>query len=106
MRALAHLNKYFWRYKARFFLGILFVSVSNLYAIVPPKVVRVTFDFLRDVKPIFAMMEGTPLQDLYFDVLVGAFLFFGFIILLAALLKGVFMFLMRQTLVVMSRFIE
>jgi ATP-binding cassette subfamily B multidrug efflux pump len=52
------------------------------------------------------MMEGTPLQDLYFDVLVGAFLFFGFIILLAALLKGVFMFLMRQTLVVMSRFIE
>ncbi|MDB4678384.1 ABC transporter ATP-binding protein/permease [bacterium] len=106
MRALAHLNKYFWRYKARFFLGILFVSVSNLYAIIPPKVVRITFDFLRDVKPIFAMMEGTPLHDLYFDVLVGAFLFFGFIIVLAAVLKGVFMFLMRQTLVVMSRFIE
>lgn len=106
MRALAHLNKYFWRYTARFFLGILFVSVSNLYAIIPPKVVRITFDFLRDVKPIFAMMEGTPLHDLYFDVLVGAFLFFGFIIVLAAVLKGVFMFLMRQTLVVMSRFIE
>ena len=106
MRALAHLNKYFWRYKARFFLGILFVSVSNLYAIIPPKVVRITFDFLRDVKPIFTMMEGTPLHDLYFDVLVGAFLFFGFIIVLAAVLKGVFMFLMRQTLVVMSRFIE
>ena len=106
MRALAHLNKYFWRYKARFFLGILFVSVSNLYAIIPPKVVRITFDFLRDVKPVFAMMEGTPLHDLYFDVLVGAFLFFGFIIVLAAVLKGVFMFLMRQTLVVMSRFIE
>ena len=106
MRALAHLNKYFWRYTTRFFLGILFVSVSNLYAIIPPKVVRITFDFLRDVKPIFAMMEGTPLHDLYFDVLVGAFLFFGFIIVLAAVLKGVFMFLMRQTLVVMSRFIE
>ena len=106
MRALAHLNKYFWRYTARFFLGILFVSVSNLYAIIPPKVVRITFDFLRDVKPIFAMMEGTPLHDLYFDVLVGAFLFFGFIIVLAAVLKGFFMFLMRQTLVVMSRFIE
>ncbi|MFT6209641.1 MAG: ATP-binding cassette subfamily B protein [Bacteroidia bacterium] len=52
------------------------------------------------------MMEGTPLHDLYFDVLASAFLFFGFIILLAALLKGAFMFLMRQTLVVMSRFIE
>ena len=106
MRALSHLNKYFWRYKTRFFLGILFVSISNLYAIVPPKIVRITFDFLRDVKPIFAMMEGTPLRDMYFEVLVSAFLFFGFIIVLAALLKGVFMFLMRQTIVVMSRFIE
>jgi len=106
MRALAHLNKYFWRYKTRFFLGILFVSISNLYAIVPPKIVRITFDFLRDVKPIFAMMEGTPLHELYLDVLIGAFLFFGFVIVVSALLKGVFMFLMRQTIVVMSRFIE
>lgn len=106
MRALSHLNKYFWRYKTRFFLGILFVSISNLYAIVPPKIVRITFDFLRDVKPIFAMMEGTPLHDLYLDLLLGAFLFFGFVIVVSALLKGVFMFLMRQTIVVMSRFIE
>ena len=106
MRALAHLNKYFWRYKTRFFLGILFVTISNIYAIVPPKIVRITFDFLRDVKPIFTMMEGTPLHEMYFDVLIGAFLFFGFVILMSALLKGVFMFLMRQTIVVMSRFIE
>lgn len=87
-------------------MGILFVSISNIYAIVPPKIVRITFDFLRDVKPIFAMMEGTPLRDMYFEVLVSAFLFFGLIIVLAALLKGLFMFLMRQTIVVMSRFIE
>jgi len=52
------------------------------------------------------MMEGTPLHEMYFDVLIGAFLFFGFVILMSALLKGVFMFLMRQTIVVMSRFIE
>jgi len=106
MRALAHLNKYFWQYKTRFFLGILFVTISNIYAIVPPKIVRITFDFLRDVKPIFTMMEGTPLHEMYFDLLISAFLFFGFIILMSALLKGVFMFLMRQTIVVMSRFIE
>jgi len=87
-------------------LGILFVSISNLYAIVPPKIVRITFDFLRDVKPIFAMMEGTPLHEIYFDILIGVFLFFGSVVVLSALLKGVFMFLMRQTIVVMSRFIE
>lgn len=87
-------------------MGILFVSISNLYAIVPPKIVRITFDFLRDVKPIFAMMEGTPLHEIYFDILIGVFLFFGSVVVLSALLKGVFMFLMRQTIVVMSRFIE
>ena len=106
MRALAHLNKYFWWYKARFFLGILFITISNFYTIVPAMVVRITFDFLRDVKPIFTMMEGTPLHEIYFDVLIGVFLFFGFIIVLSALLKGIFMFLMRQTIVIMSRFIE
>lgn len=106
MSALLHLNKYFWRHRTRFFLGILFVTISNLYAIIPPKVVRVTFDFLRDVKPIFKQMEGTPHHDAILEILVGAFLFFGSVVVLMAVLKGVFMFLMRQTIVVMSRFIE
>jgi len=106
MRGLAHLNKYFWRYKTRFFLGVLFVTISNFYAIIPPKVVRVTFDFLRDVKPIFLQFDGTPFHEQIFELLAGTFLFFGFIIVLMAVLKGMFMFLMRQTIVVMSRFIE
>ena len=106
MRGLAHLNKYFWRYKKRFFLGVLFVTISNFYAIIPPKVVRVTFDFLRDVKPIFHQLEGTPFHESLLELLAGTFLFFGFIIVLMAILKGMFMFLMRQTIVVMSRFIE
>ncbi|MFC2175781.1 ABC transporter ATP-binding protein [Bacteroidota bacterium] len=106
MRVLAHLNKYFWRYKTRFLLGILFVTISNLYAIVPPKVVRITFDFLRDVKPIIDQLNGTPLKESFFEILAGAFLFFGFVIVIMSVLKGLFMFLMRQTIIVMSRFIE
>ncbi|MBL4585642.1 MAG: ABC transporter ATP-binding protein [Flavobacteriales bacterium] len=106
MKNLLHLNKFFWRHRTRFFLGIVFVTVSNLYAIVPPIVVRITFDFLRDVKPIFRQLGGTPHHDMMLEILIGAFLFFGFVIVLAAVLKGVFMFLMRQTIVVMSRFIE
>lgn len=106
MRTLAYLNKYFWRYRTRLFLGVLFITISNLYAIVPPKVVRITFDFLQDVKPIFAQFEGTPHHDALSEILIGAFLFFGFIIVLVAVLKGLFMFLMRQTIIVMSRHIE
>jgi len=106
MRALAHLNKYFWRYRTRFVLGILFVTISNIYAIFPPKVVRITFDFLKEAEPLFRHMSGTPLQDELTDVLLTVFLYFGAVIVITALLKGFFMFLMRQTIVVMSRFIE
>jgi ATP-binding cassette subfamily B protein len=106
MQALAHLNKYFWRYRVRFVLGILFVTISNIYAIVPPKVVRITFDFLKEAEPIFNHLAGTPFQNDITDFLLTAFLYFGAVIVITALLKGFFMFLMRQTIVVMSRFIE
>ncbi len=106
MKTLAHFNKYFWRYRVRLFLGVIFVTISNLYAIIPPKVVRITFDFLRDVKPIFTQLEQTPLHSTFLEILMGVFLFFGFVVVLMAVLKGVFMFLMRQTIIVMSRHIE
>jgi len=104
--ALARLNKYFWKYKWRFSLGILFVSISNLYAIVPPKLVRVTFDFLADVKPVFMHFKGSDMEPSLFELLAQTFVWFGMVVVISALLKGVFMFLMRQTIVVMSRYVE
>lgn len=104
--ALARLNRYFWKYKWRFSLGILFVTISNLYAIVPPKLVRVTFDFLGDLRPIFIHFQGAESEESLFKLLAITFVWFGAVVVLSALLKGVFMFLMRQTIVVMSRHVE
>lgn len=104
--ALARLNKYFWKYRWRFSLGVLFVTVSNLYAIVPPKLVRVTFDFLADVRPIFLHFRGSDAQTSFYELLALTFVWFGAVVVISALLKGVFMFLMRQTIVVMSRMVE
>jgi ATP-binding cassette subfamily B protein len=104
--ALARLNKYFWKYRWRFSLGILFVTISNLYAIVPPKLVRITFDFLADVRPIFMHFRDTTGQESLFELLALTFVWFGAVVVISALLKGFFMFLMRQTIVVMSRMVE
>ncbi|MFT4545973.1 MAG: ATP-binding cassette subfamily B multidrug efflux pump, partial [Bacteroidia bacterium] len=106
MRSLAHLNKYFWRYKTRFFLGVLFVTVSNFYAVIPPKVVRITFDLIRELSIIAPHFKDTPLDIMGAEGLIGVWFFFGGVIMLAAIFKGIFMFLMRQTIVVMSRLIE
>jgi ATP-binding cassette subfamily B protein len=106
MRSLAHLNKYFWRYKTRFFLGILFVAISNFYTVVPPKVVRITFDLIREVSIIAPHLEDTPLEIVGTNNAINVWLFFGAIIVGATVIKGIFMFLMRQTIVVMSRHIE
>jgi len=106
MRALAHLNKYFWRYRVRFLLGIVFVTASNIYAILPPKIVRITFDLLREVSYIAPHFKGTPIADAVLSPFLKVWFFFGGLVVAAALLKGVFMFLMRQTIVIMSRLIE
>lgn len=106
MRALSHLNKYFWRYKTRFLLGVLFVTISNFYAILPPKIVRITFDLLREVSYLTPHFRDTPFEALTSETFIGVWVFFGGLIVVAAIFKGIFMFLMRQTIVVMSRLIE
>ncbi|MCB9187012.1 MAG: ABC transporter ATP-binding protein [Flavobacteriales bacterium] len=106
MRSLAHLNKYFWRYRVRFLLGVVFITASNIYAILPPKIVRITFDLLREVSYIAPHFKGTPFADSAMETFAGIWIFFGGLIVATALLKGVFMFFMRQTIVVMSRLIE
>lgn len=106
MRELASLNKYFWKYRVRFFLGVLFVTTSNYFAIIPPEIVRFTFDLLKEISFIAPHFEGTPIADQAMDSFLGIWLMLGGLIVVAALFKGVFMFLMRQTIVIMSRLIE
>lgn len=106
MRSLAHLNKYFWRYRVRFLLGILFVTISNVYAILPPKIVRLAFDLMQEISVIDTHFSNTPFNSYLSDTAIGIWFFFGGVIVLSAIFKGIFMFLMRQTIVIMSRLIE
>ncbi len=106
MRSLAHLNKYFWRYKLRFVLGLIFITISNVYAVLPARIVGITLDLLSDLSTVENQFRDTPFETFVGGSGIGIWFFFGSVIVLSALLKGVFMFLMRQTIVVMSRLIE
>lgn len=106
MRELWSLNKYLLRYKYRLFFGIAFVVISNIFAIYPAQVVRDSFDLIKD--NLALIQKATAQQDIALlkEDLISKLLTFSGIILLMALLKGLFMFLMRQTIIVMSRLIE
>ncbi|MCC5917282.1 MAG: ABC transporter ATP-binding protein [Cryomorphaceae bacterium] len=102
MRHLFTLNPYFLKYKWHLLGGTLFVTISVLFSVIPPQYVRESFNAVEEAIRVNAE-EGTTGVRKETQQLI---LFYGLIIIGSALLKGVFMFFMRQTLIVMSRHIE
>ena len=96
MKSLNYLNKYLYKYKGRLLLGILFICVSNYFGVEMPKVVKnAVNDFLNQLnnKHDFNSILFLCLQ------LAGVYMLFS-------VLKGFFLFLTRQTIIIMSRLIE
>ncbi|MCB0594613.1 MAG: ABC transporter ATP-binding protein [Lewinellaceae bacterium] len=106
MKELAYLNKLFLRYRWRFLLGVLFVSVSNYFRVLQPQMIREALDLVVENIGLFGMFQGFDMQPELFKILGRSLLYFGLLVLLLALLMGVFMYLMRQTIIVMSRLME
>jgi ATP-binding cassette subfamily B protein len=106
MNHLRSLRKYFNRYRWRLLLGILFVTAANLFAVLPPVVVRRTIDGVISGMDAYRLTGGSSLSSEMADY-IFSFVFWNALLILAlAVLRGVFMFFMRQTIIVMSRHIE
>ena len=106
MKDLKSINKYFVKYKWRLLLGIVFVTVSNLFGILPAQITRDALDVVVGNIDAVKLFEGTDIRSLLLKNLSFTIFLFGCILILMAILKGVFMFLMRQTIIVMSRLVE
>lgn len=106
MKALSHLNKYFVKYKWYLILGALFTLISNLFGLIPAQLVRESLDLVLNSTKQYQQISGEADKQVYFDKIALQVLKFGGLILLLALLKGFFLFLVRQTIIVMSRHIE
>jgi ATP-binding cassette subfamily B protein len=75
--------------------GLIFIILSNLFALYPAQATRKAIDFLEEIEK----NTSNPPASSVFLSLLG-------LIIASALLKGLFMFFMRQTIIVMSRRIE
>jgi ATP-binding cassette, subfamily B, multidrug efflux pump len=136
LRYLRAVNKYFWKYKWRLFLGLLFVILSNYFRILTPQVTGYVVNTVEkelliqsNAKSPAPVSEDVKVQNarnqksdtVNYDILVKKFIrklnttqktfgqkvaISGITLLLLAIIGGLFMFLMRQTIIVMSRHIE
>ena len=100
MKALWTLNPYFWKYKWLLLSGISFVIFSASFAVYPAVYIREAFDQVAN------SISNNDESDISNTTLRNALILYSLLILGMSMLKGLFTFLMRQTLIVMSRHIE
>lgn len=105
MKHLFRLNKYFSIYKWHFLLGIFFVTGSNYFGILIPQKVRDALNLVESKLTVYNGLSGSD-KSIMYDDLGNILLTFGLIVTGFATLKGLFMYFMRQTIIVMSRLIE
>tara|TARA_B100000945_G_scaffold231951_1_gene188342 strand:- start:27 stop:1775 length:1749 start_codon:yes stop_codon:yes gene_type:complete len=99
MRSLRYLNKYLFKYRYKLGLGVLFVVISNVFSLLPAKFIGDAFRIIESVTQLNKADRAILSSD---NDLIKVVLF----IFLAVCVKGFFMFLMRQTIIVVSRNIE
>lgn len=87
-------------------LGIIFICASNYFRVLQPQVIREALDLVIEHVNTFRIYQGFELQSEYFGVLSYTLMLFAGLVLLLALLMGYFLYLTRQTIIVMSRLIE
>jgi ATP-binding cassette subfamily B protein len=117
MKHLATLHHYFWKYRYRFFIGIFFVVASNYFAVIAPEITGFVVSQVQKNLPggsaannkyavshDWLMHQFTAwVQNKSFASLI---IICSITILTVAIIRGVLMFFMRQTIIVMSRHIE
>ena len=87
-------------------MGTLFIIIANYFSIMPAVLVRYSFDLLKGNYELFKLFDGFDLQTDAYALFAKSIWILGILILISALLRGIFMFFMRQTIIVMSRIIE
>ena len=94
MKSLSYLNKYFYKYRWRLLLGILFIVINNYFNARIPV-------FMGDAVDVLSNGANYNKETLFWTALTLAGL-----IVLFNVIKGFFLFLTRQTIIIMSRLIE
>ena len=96
MKELQYLNKYFVKYKFHFLLGICITIIAQIFSLFTPKLISKSFKAIEDFHK----------NNITSDVIKTELIHNIFWIIGTTLIAGILTFLMRQTLIVMSRHVE
>lgn len=96
MKSLSYLNKYFYKYRWRLLLGVFFLIINNYFNAKIPVIIGQTTDEIKN-----GAASGQAIDTVFWSAIM-----FAGIVILFNIIKGFFLFLTRQTLIVMSRHIE
>jgi ATP-binding cassette subfamily B protein len=97
MKELGYLNKYFIKYKYSFLLGIIITIIAQLFSLFTPKLISKSFKVIEGFLKDNTVSKSIAQQELITNISL---------IILTTIIAGFLSFLMRQTLIVMSRHIE
>lgn len=106
MKHLFYLNKFFVKYKWHLLFGILFVAASNYFKVLIPQTVREAIDLVVEALAVHRLNQGTAAAEAMEQTIGQSLLYYGLMVFGAAVITGIFMYFMRQTIIVMSRLIE
>jgi len=97
MKELQYLNKYFVKYKYSFLIGIVTTIVAQIFSLFTPKLISKSFKAIEDFSKQVSVDSSLIQKELIHNILL---------IVATTIIAGFLTFLMRQTLIVMSRHIE
>lgn len=106
MNSLWRINKYLYKYKGLLGLGILFTVISNIFVIIPAQLVRIAIDYVVESFALYRPLMKGGMGEIARESFLDFVFVFGILILVMALLRGFFLFLIRQTIIIMSRKVE
>ncbi|HWW43018.1 ABC transporter ATP-binding protein [Pedobacter sp.] len=106
MKHLRFLNKYFYKYKWWIVPGVFFVIISNIFGVIPAQVIGHAFNLITENIQIYNLFSSFERQSIIYDIFSYSLFYFGALVLFLYLIRGLFLFFMRQTLILMSRHIE
>ncbi|HEY4652930.1 MAG TPA: ABC transporter, partial [Cyclobacteriaceae bacterium] len=92
MKELKYLNKYLLKYKWHLILGTVFTIISNVFHIIPGPLVRHSIDLVVDNINLYGSFGSLALQEDFFSAFAFSILIYAVLILLMALLRGIFLY--------------
>lgn len=107
MKNLRVLNKYILRYKGRLLIGMVCVILSNFFKAKVPQEIGNALDATVEKVEVFkSSTQVENSESIFYSELGSTLMTFGITVLIYALIMGVFMYFMRQTIIYNSRLIE